>query len=72
MNNHTFYNDYSLDNLMERAKELNCLYQVDEILGNQRLSLSEILSADKSVPSGFQYRDLPCTNCIPKSKLPAA
>ena len=33
MNNHTFYNDYSLDNLMERAKELNCLYQVDEILG---------------------------------------
>ena len=59
MNNHTFYNDYSLDNLMERAKELNCLYQVDEILGNQRLSLSEIFyQLIKAIPSGFQYPEI--------------
>jgi len=59
MNNHTFHNEYSLDNLKERAKELNCLYQVDEILGNQRLSLSELFNQlIKAVPSGFQYPEI--------------
>ena len=28
--------------LRERAKELNCLYQVEELLGNDRLSLPQI------------------------------
>jgi hypothetical protein len=28
--------------LKERAKELDCIYQVDELLGNQRLSWPEI------------------------------
>ena len=59
MNNHTFFNDYSLDNLMERAKELNCLYLVDEILSNQRLSLAEIFNQlIKAIPSGFQYPEI--------------
>lgn len=48
--------DYSLDNLKERAKELNCLYQVDEILNNRHLSLAEIFAAlVKVIPFGWQF-----------------
>lgn len=51
--------EYSLDNLKERAKELNCLYQVDEILNNQHLSLAEIFSAlVKVIPDGWQFPEL--------------
>jgi len=45
--------------LNERAKELNCLYQVDEILGNERLSLSEMLdSIVQVIPAGWQYPEV--------------
>ncbi|HRW13039.1 MAG TPA: PEP/pyruvate-binding domain-containing protein [Syntrophomonas sp.] len=56
MNERMHDGDYSLDNLKERAKELNCLYQVDEILNNRHLSLAEIFSAlVKVIPSGWQF-----------------
>lgn len=46
----------SLHSLRERAKELNCLYQVDEILSNERWSLAEIFEAIVGIiPSGWQY-----------------
>lgn len=48
--------EYSLHSLKERAKELNCLYQVDEILNNERLSISEMAQGIVHViPSGWQY-----------------
>ncbi|MEJ6950792.1 PEP/pyruvate-binding domain-containing protein [Natronospora cellulosivora (SeqCode)] len=51
-------NKFMLDDLKERAKELNCLYQIDEILNNQQLSLSEIFNElIKIIPLGWQYSD---------------
>ncbi len=48
-----------LDTLKERAKELGCLYRVDEILGNQQLSLPEVFEAVINViPSGWRFPDL--------------
>lgn len=49
----------SLHSLKERAKELNCLYQVDELLNNSRLPISDMLKAIAQViPSGWQYPEL--------------
>ncbi|OPY16956.1 MAG: phosphoenolpyruvate synthase [Syntrophus sp. PtaB.Bin075] len=49
----------SLEHLKERAKELDCLYQVDEILNNGRLPLSEVFERIILVlPSGFRFPEL--------------
>ncbi|NLC07738.1 MAG: pyruvate, phosphate dikinase [Syntrophomonadaceae bacterium] len=54
-----FSGEHSLDFLKERAKELNCLYQVDEILDNQRLSLPEIFNQIVQViPAGWQFPEI--------------
>ncbi len=59
MNDRESSNEYLLDNLKERAKELNCLYQVDEILNNQRLSLPEIFrELTRIIPSGWQFPEV--------------
>lgn len=59
MNEWEASNDYLLDNLKERAKELNCLYQVDEILNNPRLSLSDIFrEITRVIPSGWQFPEV--------------
>lgn len=56
MRDSDFLDEHSIHILKERAKELNCLYQVDEILNNQRLSLAEMFAAVAEViPSGWQY-----------------
>ncbi|MEA1959922.1 MAG: PEP/pyruvate-binding domain-containing protein [Bacillota bacterium] len=58
-------NEYILDSLKERAKELNCLYEVDEILSNPRLSLPEILQdLTRVIPSGLQFPHLCKTRII--------
>ena len=45
-----------LRELQERAKELNCLYKVDELLNRPDLSLEEIFRAMIAVlPPGWQY-----------------
>ena len=45
-----------LRELQERAKELNCLYKVDELLNRHDLSLEEIFRAMIDVlPPGWQY-----------------
>lgn len=45
--------------LRERAKELNCLYQVEELLGNDRLSLPQIFKElIVIIPFGWQYPKL--------------
>ncbi|MEA4923723.1 MAG: PEP/pyruvate-binding domain-containing protein [Syntrophomonadaceae bacterium] len=59
MNDRQAPDEYRLDNLKERAKELNCLYQVDEILNNQRLSLPEIFrELTRIIPSGWQFPEV--------------
>lgn len=53
-----------LDSLEERAKELNCLYRVDEILTRPGISVEEAC-ADlvHAVPPGWQYPEI-CRCCI--------
>ena len=59
MNDWEISDEYLLDCLKERAKELNCLYQVDEILNNSRLSLSDIFKeVTRVIPSGWQFPEL--------------
>lgn len=59
MNDWETANEYSLDNLKERAKELNCLYEVDEILNNQRWFLAEIFTElTRVIPLGWQFPEL--------------
>ncbi len=48
-----------LASLKEREKELNCLYQVDEILRNPAASLEEVCKRIIDViPSGWQYPEI--------------
>ncbi|HPJ95961.1 MAG TPA: PEP/pyruvate-binding domain-containing protein [Syntrophales bacterium] len=48
-----------LDLLQERAKELTCLYRVDEILNDGSLSLPEALEQIiAAVPEGFRFPDI--------------
>ncbi len=58
MHENELLDEHAIHSLKERAKELNCLYQVDEILNNQRLSLPEIFQGVVEViPSGWQFPD---------------
>lgn len=48
-----------LQGLQERAKELICLYRVEEILHTKESSQSEkLLQIVEAIPQGFQYPDL--------------
>ncbi len=59
MNDKDLSNEYLLDSLKERAKELNCLYKVDEILNNRRLSLPDIFrELVRIIPSGWQFPEV--------------
>ena len=50
--------DDILRSLQERAKELNCLYRVDEILNRKDLDWSSILrELVQIMPRGWQYPD---------------
>src|SRR5512143_1229694 len=45
-----------LKSLQERAKELNCLYRIDEILHDNQRPLEEVLQAvAEALPGGWQY-----------------
>ena len=51
--------DKLLHDMRERAKELNCLYQVEELLTKTQLSLAEVLSQLVHViPSGYQFSEI--------------
>lgn len=44
---------------MERAKELNCLYQVEELFSKPEMSLEDIYKGIiQAIPSGWQYTDV--------------
>jgi hypothetical protein len=51
--------DRILHDLQERAKELNCLYRVDELLGREQAPLDEILGeVARTLPAGWQFPDV--------------
>jgi hypothetical protein len=48
--------DRIIDTLRERAKELQCLYHVHELLGRETVPVSEVLRAVvEAIPPGWQY-----------------
>ncbi|UCF68034.1 MAG: GAF domain-containing protein, partial [Acidobacteriota bacterium] len=50
-----------IESLQERAKELNCLYLVDEILSDPDRPLQEVCDElVAAIPSGWQYPDACC------------
>jgi len=45
--------------LEERAKELNCLYRIEDILSDQNISITDAFNAIvKSIPQGWQFPDI--------------
>ena len=51
--------DHLISSLQERAKELNCLYKIDEILKNIDEPLDSIfLKVIQAIPPGWQYSDV--------------
>jgi predicted nucleotidyltransferase len=51
--------DRILHDLQERAKELNCLYRVDDLLGREEASLDDVLGElVRTLPSGWQFPDV--------------
>lgn len=49
----------ALSSLNERAKELNCLYEVDEVLKNNTLSTEEMfLRLCRVIPKGWQHAEI--------------
>lgn len=50
--------DQMLAALRERAKELNCLYAVEELLGNPKIGLEDVIDGIlAAIPPGWQYPD---------------
>jgi pyruvate,water dikinase len=48
-----------IDDLTERARELNCLYQIEELLGGTEADLDELLQKIvEIIPTGWQYSPL--------------
>ena len=59
MDNQQHSIDKLLHDMRERAKELNCLYQVEELLTKTHLPLDEILQQIiLTVPSGYQFPEI--------------
>jgi len=51
--------DKLIDSLEERVKELNCLYEIEEILNHSGASIEDALAQIvKIIPNGFQYVDI--------------
>ncbi len=51
--------DRLIHDLRERAKELNCLYEIQEILGSPEASIDEVFNRIiKILPPGWQYPDV--------------
>ncbi len=51
--------DRILHDLQERAKELNCLYRVDELLGRVEATLDDVLGdVIRTLPAGWQFPDV--------------
>ena len=54
-----------IDELKERAKELNCLYEIQELLNDNNKNIKTILSGIiKAIPPGWQYPDVCVTRIV--------
>ena len=50
---------HDINRLKERAKELNCLYQVEELFGEPGITLKEIYEGIiQAIPPGWQFSDV--------------
>jgi hypothetical protein len=57
--------DKLLDILEERAKELNCMYAVEEALQNPESSLDDIFNKIiRILPSGMQFPESCCVKIV--------
>ena len=55
-----------LQQLQERARELNCLYRVEEALGDPRATIADICSEIiKAIPAGWQYPEV----CVARIRI---
>ncbi len=62
--------DKILSALQERAKELNCLYKIEELLNNHSLDVDFIFrEVVKAIPPGFQYPDVCTVKLIIEDKI---
>ena len=62
--------DRILHDLQERAKELNCLYRVDELLGREEASLDDVLSeVIRTLPAGWQFPDVCVARIVLDSRV---
>ena len=51
--------DHIIYELRERAKELNCLYQVQELINTPNISIEQVCNGIiQSIPPGWQYPDI--------------
>ena len=59
MNEQELYGDHLLESLNERAKELKCLYQIEEVLKNESFEPETIFQRIIDIiPSGWMYSQL--------------
>ncbi len=48
-----------LDSLQERAKELNCMYKIEELMNRRDSTTDEVcMGIIDAIPPGFQYPDI--------------
>jgi nitrate/nitrite-specific signal transduction histidine kinase len=51
--------DNLINDLQERAKELNCLYKIEELLNNADAELSELFAGViEIIPAGWQFPEI--------------
>lgn len=68
MDGKTNIDDKLLVMLKEREKELNCLYKVDEVLGNHQLSIPETFERIVNImPSGWRFPEFCHTKIVFKN-----
>lgn len=61
--------EYLINELQERAKELNCLYRIQELLGDKEKSSDEIMQEIiEVIPEGWQYPDICIAKIILRNK----
>jgi pyruvate,water dikinase len=62
--------DKLINDLRERAKELTCLYEVQELLNQAGSTVNEIFSGViKAIPPGWQYPDICRAKIIFRDKV---
>ncbi len=62
--------DKIFGNLLERAKELNCIYEVEELLQNPDLSLNDVfINVAEKIPTAMQFPEICRVKIFYKNEL---